>query len=219
MSEQQTSRPYSAVSGIQHEEPLLFEHTHEAPETISLPGVQGELATDLKTFLRQQPAEIPGLSEPEAVRHFVRMSQWNHSIETGFYPLGSCTMKYNPRVNEQVVRLLGLAHIHPDQPIDSVQGVLMLLHEVQQWLCEITGFADATLQPAAGAHGELTGMMMIRACLDARGQQHRNKVLVPDSAHGTNPSSATLCGMHPVTLKSGPDGHIDLEELKNGATP
>ena len=148
------------------------------------------------------------------MRHFVRLSQWNHGIETGFYPLGSCTMKYNPRVNEQVVRLPGLAHIHPDQPEDTVQGALALLYETQQWLGEISGLPYVTLQPAAGAHGELVGLMMIKAYLDARGENNRNTVLVPDSAHGTNPASAALCGMQTVELKSGVDGRIDLDELK-----
>ncbi len=205
---------YSGVSGIQHEEPLLFEHAHEAPESINLPGVQGEVSTALTAFKRKTPANIPGLSEPETVRHFVRLSQWNHCIETGFYPLGSCTMKYNPRVNEQIARLPGLAAIHPEQPDDSVQGALELLYELQTWLAEISGFKDVTLQPAAGAHGELVGLMMIRACLDARGDTERRTVLVPDSAHGTNPASAALCGMHTVELKSGADGRIDLDELK-----
>jgi len=205
---------YSAVSGIQHEEPLLFEHAHEAPESINLPGVNKGISKSLSAFKRKIAANIPGLSEPETVRHFVRISQWNHSIETGFYPLGSCTMKYNPRVNEQVARLPGLAHVHPEQPEETVQGILGLLHELQEWLVEISGFTDVTLQPAAGAHGELTGLMMIRACLDARGDQHRKKVLVPDSAHGTNPASAALCGMFTVELKSGADGRIDLDELK-----
>jgi glycine dehydrogenase subunit 2 len=205
---------YSATSGIQHEEPLLFEHAHEAAESIHLPGVTGDVSDDLKAFLRQKPANIPGLSEPETVRHFVRLSQWNHSIETGFYPLGSCTMKYNPRVNELVARLPGLAHIHPDQPEDTTQGVLELLYELQNWLGEISGLPFVTLQPAAGAHGELAGLMMIRACLDGRGETKRRKVLVPDSAHGTNPASAALCGMHTVELKSGADGRIDLNELK-----
>ena len=213
MSALNTSQ-YSAVSGIQHEEPLLFEHAHEAPESISLPGVQAKAPSSLDAFKRKTAANIPGLSEPEAVRHFVRLSQWNHGIETGFYPLGSCTMKYNPRVNEQVARLPGLAHLHPDQPEDSVQGMLELLFELQTWLAEISGFKDVTLQPAAGAHGELVGLMMIRKCLDARGEQKRKKVLVPDSAHGTNPASAALCGMYTVEIKSGADGRIDLDELK-----
>jgi len=209
-----TTFKYSATSGIQHEEPLLFEHAHEAAESIHLPGVESDVSDDLKTFLRQKPANIPGLSEPETVRHFVRLSQWNHGIETGFYPLGSCTMKYNPRVNEQVARLPGLAHIHPDQPEETVQGALELLFELQNWLGAISGLPFVTLQPAAGAHGELAGLMMIRDCLDARGETKRRKVLVPDSAHGTNPASAALCGMHTVELKSGDDGRIDLEELK-----
>jgi len=205
---------YSATVGIQHEEALLFEHVHETPSSINLPGIDADIPAELAAFSRALPAGIPGLSEPETVRHFVRLSQWNHGIETGFYPLGSCTMKYNPRVNEQVVRLPGLCHIHPDQPDDTVQGALELLYELQQCLCEIAGFSNITLQPAAGAHGELTGLMMIRAALDARGQQHRKKVLVPDSAHGTNPASAALCGMYTVELKSGEDGRIDLDELK-----
>ncbi len=200
--------------GLMHEEPLLFEHAHEAPESINLPGVRGAISDKLNSFSREAPAGIPGLSEPEAVRHFVRLSQWNHNIETGFYPLGSCTMKYNPRVNEQVVRLPGLAHIHPDQPESTVQGALALLYELQQWLGEITGFPYCTLQPAAGAHGEWTGLMMIRAALDARGDSHRTKVLVPDSAHGTNPASAALCGMTTVEIKSTPEGRVDLDELK-----
>jgi len=205
---------YSATSGIQHEEPLLFEHAHATTESIHLPGVAGEIPAALKAFARKAPANIPGLSEPEAVRHFVRLSQWNHSIETGFYPLGSCTMKYNPRINEQVVRLPGLAHVHPDQPVDSVQGVLALLYELQTWLGEISGLPYVTLQPAAGAHGELTGMMMIRAYHDSRNDVKRRKVLVPDSAHGTNPKSAVLAGMHTVEIKSSAKGRIDLDVLK-----
>ncbi len=205
---------YSGTSGLMHEEPLLFEHAHEKATSISLPGVTGPLSNELEAFARTESANIPGLSEPEAVRHFVRLSQWNHGIETGFYPLGSCTMKYNPRVNEQLVRLPGLANTHPDQPEESVQGLLALLFELQNWLGEITGLPHVTLQPAAGAHGEWAGLMMIRAALETRGESHRNKVLVPDSAHGTNPASAALCGMQTVELKSLANGRIDLEELK-----
>ena len=176
---------------------------HEKSTSISLPGRdRPAISNELLAFARTKSANIPGLSEPEAVRHFVRLSQWNHGIETGFYPLGSCTMKYNPRVNEQLVRLPGLANIHPDQPEESVQGLLALLFELQNWLGEITGLPYVTLQPAAGAHGEWAGLMMIRAALESRGESHRNKVLVPDSAHGTNPASAALCGMQTVELKS-----------------
>ena len=209
MSEQR----FSGTSGLQHEEPLLFEHGSQH-SGIRLPGVEGDIPASLDAFTRQKPADIPGLAEPESVRHFVRLSQWNHGIETGFYPLGSCTMKYNPRVNEQVARLPGIAHLHPDQPEETVQGMLALLYELQHWLGKISGLPHVTLQPAAGAHGELAGLMMIRACLDARGDSHRRKVLVPDSAHGTNPASAALCGMYTVELKSGPDGRIDLDELR-----
>jgi len=206
---------YSGVTGIQHEEPLIFERAHSEPESISLPGIDGPAPKALKEFLRENPANIPGLSEPETVRHFVRLSQWNHGIETGFYPLGSCTMKYNPRVNEKIARLPGLAQLHPDQPLHTVQGVLSLLFDLQSWLGEISGLPFVTLQPAAGAHGELAGLMMIRAHLDSLGEISRRKVLVPDSAHGTNPASAALCGMRTVEIKSGPDGRIDLAELKS----
>jgi len=208
-----SQRRYSGVTGLQHEEDLLFEHGSQH-SGISLPGVDAPLPAALAAFVRSESAGIPGLAEPECVRHFVRLSQWNHGIETGFYPLGSCTMKYNPRVNEQVARLPGIAHLHPDQPEDTVQGMLGLLYELQDWLGEISGLPHVTLQPAAGAHGELAGLMMIRACLDARGDTQRRKVLVPDSAHGTNPASAALCGMYTVELKSGADGRIDLDELR-----
>ncbi len=214
MSDTMKSFAPSAASGLQHEEALLFEHTHDQAISIALPGVDGKTDPGLAAFARRTPALIPGLSEPEAVRHFVRLSQWNHGIETGFYPLGSCTMKYNPRVNEQVVRLPGLAGLHPEQPDDSVQGVLALLFELQQWLGEISGLKHVTLQPAAGAHGELAGMMMIRAYHDARGDVARRRVLVPDSAHGTNPASAVLAGLSTVEIKSGADGRIDLDVLK-----
>jgi len=205
---------YTGVSGLMHEEPLLFERAHKAATAISLPGVEADTPAELAGFARKQAAGIPGLSEPEAVRHFVRLSQWNHGIETGFYPLGSCTMKYNPRVHENLVRLPGLAHLHPDQPEATVQGMLALLFELQEWLGEIVGLPHVTLQPAAGAHGELTGIMMIRAYHESRGDTKRRIVLVPDSAHGTNPASAALAGLATVEIKSGADGRIDLAELK-----
>ncbi|RMH51668.1 MAG: glycine dehydrogenase subunit 2 [Zetaproteobacteria bacterium] len=202
------------TSALLHEEPLIFEQQHDAPE-FSLPGIDADAPPEaLAPFLRARPAAIPHLSEPEAVRHFVRLSQWNHHIESGFYPLGSCTMKYNPRLHEELVRLPGLAELHPDQPEETVQGMLALLYELQQWLGEISGLPHVTLQPAAGAHGELTGMMMIRAFHDARGADQRRKVLIPDSAHGTNPASAALCGFTPVEIPSGKDGRIDLDVLR-----
>jgi len=205
---------FSGTTGIQHEESLVFEREHRNASSIQLPGVTDETHASLAAFKRQKPAHIPNLSEPETVRHFVRMSQWNHGIETGFYPLGSCTMKYNPRVNEQIARLDGFAHIHPEQPDDSVQGALHIMYQLSQWLGEISGLPHVTLQPAAGAHGELTGLMMIRACLDARGQTKRRVVLVPDSAHGTNPASAALCGMRTIEIPSAANGRVDPEILK-----
>ncbi len=205
---------FSGTSGLMHEEPLLFERTHGQSTSISLPGVETELSSELAVFSRQKQAGIPALSEPECVRHFVRLSQWNHSIETGFYPLGSCTMKYNPRVNEAIARIPGLSAVHPEQPVDSVQGLLGILYDLQHWLGEIAGLPHVTLQPAAGAHGELTGLMMIRAWHDARKDTKRCLILIPDSAHGTNPASAAICGMRTVELKSGSDGRINLEALK-----
>ncbi len=211
-----TQPKHSGTRGLQHEEPLLFERAHRQAESIQLPGVEAgdDPPEALARFTRQSAPGIPGLSEPEVVRHFVRLSQWNHGIETGFYPLGSCTMKYNPRVNEQLVRLPGLALLHPEQPEASAQGALALLWELQEWLGEIAGLPHVTLQPAAGAHGEWTGLMMIRAALAARGEGHRNIVLTPDSAHGTNPASAALAGMKTIELKSTAEGRVDLAELR-----
>jgi len=205
---------FSGTSGIQHEEKLVFEREHHNASSIQLPGVEEALSQDLLAFSRTKPAHIPNLSEPETVRHFVRMSQWNHGIETGFYPLGSCTMKYNPRVNEQIARLDGFAHIHPEQPDESVQGALEMMYQLSQWLGEISGLPHVSLQPAAGAHGELTGLMMIRACMDARGESKRRVVLVPDSAHGTNPASAALCGMRTIEIPSASNGRVDPDILK-----
>ncbi|MDQ6961693.1 MAG: aminomethyl-transferring glycine dehydrogenase subunit GcvPB [Mariprofundaceae bacterium] len=204
---------FSGTTGIQHEEALIFEREHHNASSIQLPGVEAELSSELLAFQRQKSAHIPNLSEPETVRHFVRMSQWNHGIETGFYPLGSCTMKHNPRINEQIARLDGFAHIHPEQADESVQGTLQIMHQLSQDLGEISGFAHVSLQPAAGAHGELTGLMMIRACMDERKQTQRRVVLVPDSAHGTNPASAALCGMRTIEIPSASNGRIDLEIL------
>jgi len=207
-------------SALLHDEPLLFERNPHPLETIQLPGIKNATIPEhLTPFLRQQPANLPQHSEPETVRHFVRLSQWNHHIESGFYPLGSCTMKYNPRVNEQLARLPGLADIHPDQPEATVQGMLAMLFELQQWLGEISGLPHVTLQPAAGAHGELTGMMMIHAYHAARNDCCRTKVLIPDSAHGTNPASAALCGFTPIEIPSAANGRVDLAVLRANLTP
>jgi len=155
---------------------------------------------------------FPSLSEPEVTRHYTRMSQWNFAVDLNFYPLGSCTMKYNPRVNEAVARMGGFSTLHPMAPDSQAQGTLKVIHETQKWLCAISGMDAATLQPAAGAHGEFTGLLMIRAALTERGNPRR-KVLLPDSAHGTNPASAVYCGYEAVTLPSGPDGRVDMQQL------
>jgi len=162
--------------------------------------------------LRNDVANYPDLAEMEVVQHFHRLSQLNYAVDEGLYPLGSCTMKYNPRLNEQTARLVGLAAAHPLQPVDQVQGSLRLIWELEQALLAITGMAGVTLQPAAGAHGELAGILMIRKALEARGDA-RDVVLVPDSAHGTNPATAAFAGYDAVEVSSGDDGTVDMAEL------
>ncbi len=157
--------------------------------------------------LRAAPPALPELAEPEVVRHFVNLSQLNYSVDTGFYPLGSCTMKYNPKLNEWAARLPGFADLHPMAPDAVSQGTLQLLWELEGLLAEISGMDAVTLQPAAGAHGELTGILMIRAYHRSRGDLERDEVLVPDSSHGTNPATATMAGFrtdhHPVRPRRG----------------
>ena len=165
-----------------------------------------------EALLREELDLIPDLGELEVVQHFHRLSQMNFAVDEGLYPLGSCTMKYNPRVCERAARLEGFADLHPFQPEEQVQGVLRLMWEVEEVLRAITGMAAVTLQPAAGAHGELTGMLMIRKALEARGEQ-RTRVIIPDSAHGTNPASATFAGFQSVEIASGEDGTVDLAAL------
>ncbi|MCM3413155.1 aminomethyl-transferring glycine dehydrogenase subunit GcvPB [Metabacillus litoralis] len=164
-------------------------------------------------LIRNEPAELPEVSELQLVRHYTALSNKNHGIDNGFYPLGSCTMKYNPKINEDVARFEGFSRIHPYQPVETVQGALKLLYELQQDLAEITGMDTVTLQPSAGAQGEWTGLMMVKAYLKHKGEK-RTKVLVPDSAHGTNPASATVAGFNTVTIKSNENGLVDLEDLK-----
>lgn len=166
-----------------------------------------------KHLIRDIPAELPEVSELQLVRHYTALSNKNHGIDNGFYPLGSCTMKYNPKINEDVARLEGFSRIHPYQPAETVQGALQLLYNLQEELAEITGMDAVTLQPSAGAQGEWTGLMMVKAYLEQKGEK-RTKVLVPDSAHGTNPASATVAGFETVTIPSNEDGLVDLDELK-----
>ena len=164
-------------------------------------------------FLRKKMARLPELSESQVVRHYVALSRLNHHVDKGFYPLGSCTMKYNPKINENMARLPGFSHIHPLQNPDTVQGALQLMDELRQSLVEISGLANVSLQPAAGAHGELTGLMMIRAYHENLGNP-RKTVLIPDSAHGTNPASVTISGYSAVQIKSNDSGLVDLDDLK-----
>ncbi|ABV34510.1 MULTISPECIES: aminomethyl-transferring glycine dehydrogenase subunit GcvPB [Pseudothermotoga] len=164
---------------------------------------------------RTRPLRLPELSEPDVVRHYTALAEKNYSVDKGFYPLGSCTMKYNPKLNEYVAGLEGFTDIHPYQPWESVQGALQVMYELKEFLCEITGMDEMTLQPAAGAHGELTGMLIVRAYHLSRNDKKRHVALVPDSAHGTNPASAAMAGFDVVEIKSTEDGLVDLEQLEN----
>jgi glycine dehydrogenase subunit 2 len=166
-----------------------------------------------KHLLRDEEAHLPEVTEFDVVRHFTRLSHLNYSIDTNFYPLGSCTMKYNPRINEELARLDGFANTHPHQMPTTVQGNLALMYELQHDLAEISGLDAVTLQPAAGAHGEFTGLLMMRAYHQANGNP-RSKVIIPDSAHGTNPASAHICGYQVITVKTGADGILHPEQVK-----
>jgi len=157
---------------------------------------------------------LPEMYEVDVIRRYTRLSQLNYGIDIGFYPLGSCTMKYNPRINEETARIPGFAHVHPLQPLATTQGSLALMYQLQEWLQKIGGFAGVTLQPAAGAQGELTGVLLTRAYHADRGEVQRNKILIPDSAHGTNPATSAMSGMRVVELKSDSRGNVDLEALR-----
>lgn len=199
-------------------EPLIFELSSPGRKGYSLPNadVPEQPLSDLipEELRREVPPELPQLSEPDVVRHFTHLSQQNYSIDSGFYPLGSCTMKYNPKVNEVAASRAGFRSIHPYQPEATVQGALQLMYELQDLLCSIAGMDAFTLQPAAGAHGELTGLFLIQAYHRARGQQ-RLEIIAPDSSHGTNPASAAMVGCKLVTVRSDERGRVDLEELKS----
>lgn len=169
---------------------------------------------DLPEGLVRDVLPLPELYEVDVVRRYTRLSQHNHSIDTGYYPLGSCTMKYNPKINEEMARQPGFAAVHPLQPIQSVQGCLSLMFDLQEWLKEIGGFAGVTLQPAAGAQGELTGILIIRAYHQDRGDLKRTKILIPDSAHGTNPATSAMSGMTVIEIKSDSRGNVDLDALR-----
>ncbi len=201
--------------GVQLEEPLIFERSRPGCRGFELLGEDWDVdAIDASEELgealyRDEPAELPEVTEPEVVRHFTRLSQWNYAIDTGFYPLGSCTMKYNPRVNEAMARLAGFAQLHPYMPDRWCQGALELLWRLERILCEVAGLPACSLQPAAGAQGELTGLMCIRAFHESRGDTGRSKIIVPDSAHGTNPASAAFNGFSVIEVPSNEQGTLD----------
>lgn len=203
-------------------EPVVFEASVPGRKGYSLPipGVP-EIPVDTllpRGALRSEPAVLPELSEVDVVRHFTRLSQLNFAVDEGFYPLGSCTMKYNPKINEDMARLPGFAQAHPLQGAEVSQGAMQLMYELADMLAEITGMAGVSLQPAAGAHGELTGIMIIRAYHQHRGDEKRTKMLIPDTAHGTNPASAALAGYQIVEVKSDMRGNVDLKALNEAMT-
>jgi len=202
-------------------EPLVFERSVPGRRGFRLPpsDVPARKLADLlpPEQVRPAPPPLPEIAEFDAIRHYTRLSQLNFCVDTNCYPLGSCTMKYNPKLNERVAAMPGFAFLHPLQPASRVQGMLQLLYELEQLLCAITGMAAFTLQPAAGAQGELTGLKII-AAYHRRKRHHRATILIPDSAHGTNPASAGICGFAVEKLRSGPDGLVDLKELKRKLT-
>lgn len=199
-------------------QPLIFELSKVGRISFSLPELdvpENDLSNVLPSeFMREEEPELPEVSELQLIRHYTALSKRNHGVDSGFYPLGSCTMKYNPKINEDIVRLTGFSHIHPLQDESTVQGALELMYDLQESLAEITGMDEVTLQPAAGAHGEWTGLMLIRAFHEKNGDFHRTKVIVPDSAHGTNPASATVAGFETITVNSNEKGLVDLEHLR-----
>lgn len=194
--------------------PLIFELNRPSVKCGYIPN--SDVPDDIPGLpeeLRRRELDLPQVAEPEVIRHFVNLSTMNHHVDKGFYPLGSCTMKYNPKVNEDVAALAGFAGLHPHQPVKSIQGALELMANLQDALCEITGLPSITLQPVAGSHGELTGMFVARAYHLAKNNP-RHKVLIPDSAHGTNPASVVMAGFEPVPLSSNVRGRIDLKVLR-----
>ena len=203
----------SGSRGLDQAEPLIFERGGLDRCGVDLPEPKG-LKTRLGGLERQGEIGLPGLAEPETMRHYVRLSRKNYAIDLGLYPLGSCTMKHNPRLNEKVARLPGFADVHPLQPASTVQGAYQVMDELAHWLMTLTNMPAVALSPKAGAHGEFCGMMAIRARLDADGQTHRRRVLVPESAHGTNPATAVQCGFTVDEIPADKTGRVDMEAFK-----
>ena len=198
----------SGARGLDRDEPLSFEQDAPGRTGVDLPPAP-DAPDRLGGLRREGPIGLPGLAEPQVVRHFVRLSRMNYAIDYGLYPLGSCTMKHNPRLNERLARLPGIGDVHPMQPQSTTQGVLRLISELAHWLTELTGTATVAMTPGAGAQGEMCGMMAIRAAHEARGEP-RKRVLVPESAHGTNPATAAICGYEVDSIPATADGRVDM---------
>jgi glycine dehydrogenase subunit 2 len=216
-TEGQTSATTTGNRALMLEEALIFEIGDSQTSGVDLadaPMVTSRLAG----LERSRAIGLPGLSEPETVRHYTRLSRQNYGIDLGFFPLGSCTMKHNPRLNEKMARLKGLADIHPLQPVETVQGALALIDQLAHWLKTLTGMPAVAMSPKAGAHGELCGILAIRAALEARGDA-RSVVLCPESAHGTNPATAAFAGYRVEDIPATPEGRVDFEALKTRLGP
>src|ERR1700743_1429628 len=207
----------SGDRGLQHDVSLIFELGRAGMTGVDIPQVQ---VSDerLGGLRRQGPVGLPGLSEPEVIRHFVRLSQLNYSIDAGLYPLGSCTMKHNPRLNEKMARLPGFADVHPLAPQQTVQGAFEAVDELMKWLTILTGMPAVAMSPKAGAHGELCGLLTIRAAIEARGEK-RNRILVPSSAHGTNPATAAVAGFTVDEVPATADGRVGADALEADLGP
>ncbi len=218
-TESATQETATGNRGLQIEESLIFEKDAFAQTGVDLPPSEGG-RNRLGGLERRSDINLPGLSEPETMRHFVRLSQKNYAIDMGPFPLGSCTMKHNPRLNEKMARIPGFADIHPLQPQSTVQGALELIDTLAHWLKEMTGMPAVAMSPKAGAHGELCGMMAIKAAIEARGEgDTRTRVLAPESAHGTNPATAAQCGFKVDDIPADATGRVDLAALKEKLGP
>ena len=208
----------TGARGLLQDEALIFEMDGWDKTGVDFEPPSQD-ASDLGDLVRTAPIGLPGLSEPEAMRHFVRLSQKNHAIDLALYPLGSCTMKHNPRLNEKMARLAGFGDLHPMSPLSTTQGALELMDRLAHWLKTLTGMPAVALSPKAGAHGELCGLLAIKAAHEAKGQGHRRLVLVPTSAHGTNPATAAFVGYDVAEIAQTPDGRVDLADLAAKLSP
>ena len=212
MGQKTDVKTHTGNRALMVDEPLIFETGSSDRSGVDLPAAP-DVASRLGGLDRSDPIAIPGLSEAETVRHYTRLSRQNYAIDVGFFPLGSCTMKHNPRLNEKMARLKGFSDIHPLQPTDSVQGALELIYQLADWLKTLTGMPAVAMSPKAGAHGELCGILAIRSALEARGDA-REVILVPESAHGTNPATAAFAGYNVEDIPANADGRVDVAALK-----